>query len=219
MNLKSARAEVSRKNIFFGRKYGVSWRERSSDFSFFSDLKNIALRKKEGWRKDFFSFFSLDFPRKKGGENNMGVRLCVLGYECVWENAFYPAPLSKEREKRGKPCPYHRRYHYRFCPSPMGPGKKVKDFYPVFTCGEAGRSRHAQCCSSYCCWGDHFGLPMCFQKRCVQRGHLPCPCAFKKVCSERCVQRGVFREVHSERCVKPELTSKFVTSGEYLPKK
>ncbi len=40
--------------------------------------------------------------------------------------------------------------------------------------------------------GDHFGLPMCFQKRCVQRGLLPCPCAFKK---------GVFREVCSERCV------------------
>ncbi len=51
----------------------------------------------------------------------------------------------------------------------------------VFTCGEAGRSRHAQCCSSYCCCCDHFGLPMCFQKRCVQRG------VFREVCSERCV--------------------------------
>ncbi len=39
--------------------------------------------------------------------------------------------------------------------------------------------------------GDHFGLPTCFQKRCVQRGLLPCPCAFqKKACSERCVHRG-----------------------------
>ncbi len=69
-----------------------------------------------------------------------------------------------------------------------------------FTCGEAGRSRHAQCCSSYCfCWGDHFGLPMCFQKRCVKR--------------------GVFKEMCSERCVKPKRTSKFVTLREYLPTK
>ncbi len=45
-------------------------------------------------------------------------------------------------------------------------------------------------------WGDHFSLPMCFQKRCVQRGLFPCPCAFKK---------GVFREVCSKRCVQRAL--------------
>ncbi len=39
---------------------------------------------------------------------------------------------------------------------------------------------------------------------------LAYPCAFK---------RGVFRDVRSERCIKPERTSKFVTSGEYLPTK
>ncbi len=88
----------------------------------------------------------------------------------------------------------------------------------IFTCGEAGRSRHAQCCCSSCCWGDHFGLPMYFQKRCVQRGLLPCPCALKKgvfreMCSKRCVQRGVFRQVRSERC---ERTSKCVTPNKKI---
>ncbi len=49
------------------------------------------------------------------------------------------------------------------------------------------------------CSERSFTLPMCFQKRCVQR--------------------EVFKEVCSERCVKPERTSKFVSSGEYLPTK
>ncbi len=45
---------------------------------------------------------------------------------------------------------------------------------PLFTCGEADRSRHGKCCSSCCCcccWGDHFHFTslMYTQKGCEKK--------------------------------------------------
>ena len=63
--------------------------------------------------------------------------------------------------------------------------------------------------------GTILAYPCAFQRGVFREVFYLAYVLSKKMCSER----GVFKEVCSERCVKPERTSKFVSSGEYLPTK
>ncbi len=129
LNLKSARAEVSRKNFFlFGRKYGVSWRERSSDFSFFFDLKNIALRKKRGVEKRFFLFFFARFPKKeRRGKQHGRKTLCSGMWMCVGKRFLSRPPLKREGEE-GKTLPLSSPVSPPLLPFPNGAGGKGERF-------------------------------------------------------------------------------------------
>ncbi len=112
----------------------LAWKEQRF-FFFFRPQKYCFAQKKRGGEKIFSLFFSLDFPRKKGGENNMGVRLSVLGCECVCGKTLSIPPPHKREGEEGKTLPLSLPVSPPLLPFPKGPVNKVKDFYPAFFLG------------------------------------------------------------------------------------
>ncbi len=72
--------------------------------------------------------------------------------------------------------------------------------FEVFICGEAGRSRHTQCCSSCCCWGGRFLITQVqFPEVCSKVARFFISSQKTSNILQRCFQQlpGVFKEVCS----------------------